>query len=339
MRGSKLLLVFSLALVFVVVPLFNVHPAEFELNFADFFPPTHIHAKLCASFAKEVEKRTNGRVKIAYFPGGALLKGNEIYDGILKGVTDMGHSVFAYTRGRFPVMEAVDLPLGYTKGKQSTCVINAFYKEVKPKELTEAKVLYLHAHPPGLIHSKKPVYKLEDLKGLKIRSTGFFVKVATQLGAVPVAMPMGGTYEALQKGVVDATANPMETLKGWKHAEVIKYTTECYSIGYCSGFYVMMNLKKWNSLPKDIQKVFDEVSAEWIPKHGDAWDFIDDEARKFTLERGNKIIPLSKEESARWAKAVAPVIDEWIKDTEKKGLSGKKYVTSLKKLLKACAKK
>jgi TRAP-type C4-dicarboxylate transport system substrate-binding protein len=339
MRGSKFLLVFSLALVFVAFPLSNVHPAEFEFNFADFFPPTHIHAKLCDSFAKEVEKRTNGRVKIAYFPGQALLKSPQIYDGILKGVADMGHSVFAYTRGRFPVMEAVDLPLGYSKGKQSTCVINAFYKEVKPKELDEVKVLYLHAHPPGLIHSKKPVYKLEDLKGLKIRCTGTMAKPVELLGAVPVAMDMPLTYEALQKGVVDATLNPIETLKGWKHAELIKATTECYSIGYVAGFYVLMNLKKWNALPKDIQKVFDEVSAEWIPKHGEGWDFIDDEARKYSLSMGNKFIPLSKEEGARWAKAVAPVIDEWIKDTEKKGLPGKKYITTLKKLLKRCAKK
>lgn len=337
MRGSKLLLVFSLALVLVALPLFSVHPAEFELSFADFFPPTHIHAKLCDSFAKEIGKRTNGRVKITYFPGQALLKAPQIYDGILKGVTDIGHSVFAYTRGRFPVMEAIDLPLGYTKGKQSTCVINEFYQKVKPKELSEVKVLYLHAHPPGLLHSKKPVYKLEDLKGLKIRCTATMAKPVKLLGAVPVSMAMPLTYEALQKGVVDATLNPIETLKGWKHAELIKATTECYSIGYVSGFFVLMNLKKWKALPKDVQKVFDDTSAEWITKHGEGWDFIDNEARKYSLSLGNKVIPLSKEEGARWAKIVAPVIDEWINDAEAKGIPGKKHIKTIRKLMKKCA--
>jgi TRAP-type C4-dicarboxylate transport system substrate-binding protein len=210
-------------------------------------------------------------------------------------------------------MEAIDLPLGYPSGRVATLVINAFYKEFQPKELAEVKVLYLHAHGPGLLHSKKPVYRLEDLKGMKVRSTGFFAKVCKVLGAVPVAMSMGGTYEALQKGVVEATVSPIEALKGWKQAEVIKYTTECYSIGYTTGFYVMMNKKKWNSLPKDVQNV---------------------EGRKYTLSLGNKIIPLSREESARWAEAVKPVIDEWIKGAEGKGFPGKTYVEAIRKLIK-----
>jgi len=338
MKG-RWFVVASVVLVLVALPLFVSHAAPIELTYANFFPPAHIQAKLGDAWAKEIEKRTNGKVKITYFPGGALLKGPQIYDGILKGVADIGMSVFAYTRGRFPAIEAIDLPLGYPSGKVATCVINEFYKKFRPKELDEVKVLYLHAHGPGLLHSKKPVYKLEDLKGLKIRSTGFSAKVAKALGAVPVAMGQGGTYEALQKGVVEATFSPIEVLKGWKQAEVIKYTIECYSIGYTSGFYVLMNKKKWNSLPKDVQKVFDEVSAEWIVKHGEAWDSSDREGRKFTLSLGNKIIPLSKKESARWAKAVQPVIDGYIKKVESKGLPGKKYVKTIKKLIKKCAKK
>jgi len=310
-----------------------------ELNYANFFPPAHIQAKLGESWIKEVEKRTGGKVKITYFPGGALLKGNQIYDGVIKGVADIGMSCFAYTRGRFPAIEAIDLPMGYPSGKVATRVINEFYKKFRPKELDEVKVLYLHAHGPGLLHSKRAVYKMEDLKGLKIRSTGFSAKVAKALGAVPVAMPQGGTYEALQKGVVDATFSPMEVLKGWKQAEVIKYTVECYSIGYTTGMFVVMNKRKWNSLPEDIQKVFKEVSEEWIAKHGDAWDASDAEGRKFTLSLGNKIIPLSASESARWAKAVRPVLDEYVAGVEKKGLPGKEYVEAIRNLIKKCGGK
>lgn len=315
------------------------HGKAVSLNYANFFPPTHIQAKLGESWIKEIEKRTGGKVKITYFPGGALLKGNQIYDGVLKGVADIGMSCFAYTRGRFPAIEAIDLPMGYPSGRVATCVINEFYKRFRPKELDEVKVLYLHAHGPGLLHSKKPVYKLEDLKGLKIRSTGFSAKVAKALGAVPVAMPQGGTYEALQKGVVDATFSPIEVLKGWKQAEVIKYTVECYSIGYTTGFYVVMNKRKWEALPEDVKKVFEEVSAEWIGKHGEAWDSSDEEGRKYTLSLGNEIIPLSAEESARWAKAVRVVIDEYVASVEKKGLPGKEYVEAIRDLIKKCGGK
>ena len=323
---------FLVSLMIATVP--SAKGETINLTYSNFFPPTHIHGKLGDAWAKEIGKRTNGKVKITYFPGGALLKGPQMYDGILKGITDIGMSCFAYTRGRFPVMEAIDLPLGYPSGRVATLVINAFYKEFQPKELAEVKVLYLHAHGPGLLHSKKPVYRLEDLKGMKVRSTGFFAKVCKALGAAPVAMSMGETYEALQKGVVEATVSPIEALKGWKQAEVIKYTTESYSIGYTTGFYVMMNKKKWNSLPKDVQKVFNEVSTGWIAKHAEAWDVIDVEGRKYTLSLGNKIIPLSKEESARWAEAVKPVIDEWIRSAEGKGFPGKTYVETIRKLIK-----
>ena len=114
-------LVLCLVLGFGVFALFYAHAAQakpIELSYSNFFPPTHIQAKLGDSWAKEIEKRTNGKVKITYYPGGALLKGPKIYDGILKSITDIGMSVFGYSRGVFPSMEAIDLtlPLGYCRG-------------------------------------------------------------------------------------------------------------------------------------------------------------------------------------------------------------------------------
>lgn len=341
MKLIRFSLVFCLALAFGMFFLCGVNTAQakaIELSYANFFPPTHIQAKLGTSWAKEIEKRTNGKVKITYYPGGALLKGPKIYDGVCKGIADIGMSVFAYSRGVFPSMEAMDLPMGYPNGMAATVIINDFYNKFKPKELSKVKVMYLHAHGPGLLHSKKPVRKLEDMKGLKVRSTGFCAKVVGALGGVPVAMGQGGTYEALQKGVVDATFSPMEVLKGWKQGEVIKDTTECYSVGYTAGFYVAMNLAKWNSLPKDVQKVVAEVSKEWIAKHGKAWDDSDKAGREFTLSLGNKIIPLSEAESARWAKAAAPVIEGYIKDKGAKGLPAKTYVDFIKAEVKKHSK-
>ena len=341
MKTIKWLSLISLALILVagtLIPFSAAADKPIELRWSTFFPAAHPLFPMSQSWGSEIEEATGKQVKFTYFPGGTLLKGNEIYDGVLKGTTDIGMSVFAYTRGRFPVMEAVDLPLGYTTGTLASNVINDFYKKYQPKELADVKVLFLHAHGAGLLSSKKPVNKLSDVKGLKIRSTGFSAKVAKALGGVPVAMPMGGAYEALQKGVVEATFAPIEVLKTWKQAEVIKYTTECYSVGYTSGFFIAMNLKKWNSLPKDVQKVFEAVSAKYIAKAGAVWDDGDKAGRNFTLERGNKIIPLSAEEGARWAKAVEPVIADYVKRTEGKGLAGKEYVQTLRELIKKYSK-
>ena len=122
-----------------------------------------------------------------------------------------------------------------------------------------------------------------------------------------------------RKGFCEATLAPIEVLKGWKQGEVIKYTSETYSIGYTSGLYLFMNKDKWESLPKDIQEIFEKTNKEWADKYGEAWVSSDDEGRKFTLELGNEIIPMSDEENARWAKAVEPVIGEWVKQASKKG--------------------
>jgi len=312
--------------------------ADIELGYANFFPPTHVQAKLGAEWAAEVEKRSNGKVKITYYPGGALLKGPQIYDGVLKGIADIGMSVFGYSRGVFPAMEVIDLPNAYPDGKVATAVINDFYNHFKPKELSKVKVLYLHAHGPGLLHTKKPVHKLEDLKGLKVRSYGFNARMVSALGAVPVALPQGGVYEALQKGVADATFGPTEVLKGWKQAEVIKYTIDCRSIGYTAGFYVAMNLDRWNALPKDIQEVFDKVSAEWIPKHGEAWIESDKVGIEFSKSLGNELIELSDEESKRWADVVAPVKQAYIEAAGKRGLPGKEYVDYVTESVKKYSK-
>ncbi len=339
MKPGKIVWIFFVISVlgaFVLVNGTSAVAQTIELSYSNFFPPSHIQAKLGESWAKEIEKRTNGKVKITYYPGGSLLKGPKIYDGIVSGITDIGMSVLAYSRGRFPAMAAFDLPLGYPNGECATRVINAFYDKFRPKELSNAHVLYLFGHGPGLLHTKKPVYKLEDIKGLKIRATGNSAKVAQALGAVPVAMGQGGAYEALQKGVVDGTFSPMEVLKGWKQAEVIKYTTECFSIAYSTGFFVAMNLKKWDALPESVQKVFAEVSKEWIPKTGPAWDSSDAEGRKFTLSLDNKIIPLSDAESARWEKAVQPVLSGYVKKAEAEGLPGQDYIDFLKKAIDDC---
>lgn len=328
MRALKSLLIVAVVCLFAVLTL-NVSQLEaktINLTYATFFPPTHIQAQLAVEWGNEIEKRTNGKVKFSHFAGGALLKGPQIWDGVIKGIADVGMSVLAYTRGRFPSSEAIDLPMGYPNAVAATKIFNDFYNKYKFKEFGEVEVMYLFAHGPGILHSKKPVNNLEDLKGLKIRSTGTSAAVTKALGAVPVSMPQGATYEALQKGVVEATWVPVEAMKGWKQGEVIKYTIECQSIGYSQGFFVAMNKKKWNSLPEDVQKVFKEVSEEWITKTANSWDQSDEGGREFCRSLGNEFIQLSDQESKRWVEAVQPVFEAHIKATEEKGLPGREYV-------------
>ena len=309
-----------------------------ELNYSVFFPAPHKNAVLAAEWAKEIEKRTDGRVKITVFFGGTLTPADKCYDGVVRGISDIGFSVLAYTRGKFPLTEVADLPLGMKNGLVASKVINEFYKKFKPKELDEVQVMYLHGHGPGILHSKKAINKLEDVKGIKIRCTGMAAKIAGALGATPVAMPMGETYDALSRGVVDASMAPQEALQGWKWGEVVKFTTECFGASYSSGMFVVMNKDKWNSLPPDVQKIIEKINEEYIEKQGKTWDQIDKAGRDATLKLGNKIISLSQDEDWKWTKAVKPLLDEYKKNMKEKGLPGDEvlsfYLQTIYKLQK-----
>jgi TRAP-type C4-dicarboxylate transport system substrate-binding protein len=314
-----------------------VTPTEaktYEFTYSNMFPPTHIQNKVPQAWADEIEKRSNGQIKIKIFAGGSLTPAPQIYNGVVKGISDFGLSAFPYTPGRFPVMSVIDNPFGYKDGFVTTNVINEVYKRFKPKELDDVHVCYLFSQSPGFLHTaRKPVHKLEDLKGLKVRSTGTSQLIVRALGATPVAMPQGETYDALKKNIVDATLVPLEALEGYKQAEVLKYTTLTYICSYGQGFHVSMNLDKWNALPKDLQEIITDVSKEYIHNTAQAWEDSDESARQFAKKLGHEFITLSDEELAKFKKAVQPVFDGYIESMNGKGFDGKTILEATREMV------
>jgi len=172
------------------------------------------------------------------------------------------------------------------------------------------------------LHTKKPVNNLEDLKGMKIRCTGTSAKIIKALGALPVAMPQTEVYDALQKGVAEGLLSPPEVLKFWRFAEVTNSTTVSKGAAYSMTFWVVMNKKKWASLPQDVQATIEQINQEWIEKTGQAWDKMDAEGVEFAKSKGHKFIEISKEEDERWGKAVLPIRGEYVAEMKQKGLPG-----------------
>ena len=297
-----------------------------ELNYSIFFPAPHKNSVLATEWGKEIEKRTNGRVKVTMHYGGTLTPADKCYDGVIRGISDIGMSVCGYTRGRFPLTEVVELPLGHKSGSVVTKVINEYFNKFKPKEFDDVKMMYMHAHGPGMLHTKKPVEKLEDVKGMKIRAFGAVTKIASALGGVPVSMAMGETYEALSRGIVEGSIAPYEALQGFKWGEVVKFTVEAPAMYYSSAFFIAMNKAKWNALPPDIQKIIEQINGEWIEKHGQGWNEIDKAGRDFTIKLGNKIISVSVDENRKWERALKPLYDDYVKSMKDKGLPGQEVL-------------
>lgn len=309
---------------------------EVTIRFANFFPPTHPCAKIFDEWGKEIEKRTAGKIRVRQYAGGTLTPAAQTYDSVVGGVVDAGNIVLGYTMGKFPLSEGLDLPLGVPNGYVATRMMNAYYEKFKPKELEEVKVLFLHAPPGGNLHTRsKQVHKLEDLKGLKIRTYGPNAKMMTLLGATPVAMPQGDAYDAISKGVVDGGLWTYEALQGWKIGEVVKYTTEIPKIVYTGVFVVAMNKKKWSSIAPEHQKTIDQINREWIEKHGRLWDSINEEGKSWCLKRGNTIMQLPPDEMNRWVAKIQPMLDEYVKNMKAKGLPGDAVLKFAQEYIKA----
>jgi len=294
--------------------------APIKLNYGNFLPPTIPYSVLAKEFCDEINKRTAGKVEIAYYPGGTLVTATKVYDGVVNNVADIGFCHIGYTRGRFPVTETLNLPVGYPSGWVATQVINDFYDKFKPKEWNDVHVLHFFGPGPQIIATtKKPVRTLDDMKGLKFRATGKLADVMKALGGTPVAVEMVDAYDGLQRGVIDGVLDSMETWQSWKLGELVKYATQSRAVGVAYPFYIIMNKNKWNKLPDDVKKVFTETSLQWKDKYGYMASSLDLTGRDFLKKNGGQLIPLAPEEAARWVKAVQPVIEQHVKEMEGKG--------------------
>ena len=322
MKRAVLFLLCTVLFVGTSVTLTSAAEPTIKLKYSNFLPATHPFTTLGQQFCDEIKKRTNGKVEITYYPGGILTTATKVYDGVVNGVSDIGLSHIGYTRGRFPVTELLDCPVGYASGYVATQVKDEFYTKFKPKEWNEVHALHFFAPGPQIIATKtKPVKKLEDLKGLKIRGAGKIGDTAKALGATPVPVEMADAYDGLQRGVVDGILDAMETWRGWKLGELVKHATLSQrGAGLVFTFYVIMAKDKWDALPADVKTVFTQVSAEWKDKYGVTANQIDIAGRDFFKEKGGQTYPLSDEETKRWQKAVEPVIAQQVKDVEAKGV-------------------
>jgi len=315
--------VVSLVLSFTIL-LFcssSLFSAPIELKWANYFPIGTAHTKIMEVFIKDLEAKTNGKVKFSYYPAGTLLTAPKMYDGVEKGMADLGFANIGYTFGRFKATEVLDMPIGYNTEWVATHVANDFYKKYKPKEWDKVHVLAFSICGLNVLQTIKPIYKLEALKGQNLRGTGYVGEVVAALGGPPRAIPTPEAYDAVLKKVIDGLYISMETLQAFRYAEVVKYVTEIWPIGQGYTFYLIMNKNTWNKLPADVKKVFNEYPFE--EKLATMWNEIDIAGKKFAMEKGVKFIQLSPQERGKWIKAAEPVIEKYVKTMVSAGYSEK----------------
>jgi TRAP-type C4-dicarboxylate transport system substrate-binding protein len=324
------LAVLALSVLFIgsLLPASSV-AAPIKLNYANFPPAPTFPCVQMERWKTEVEKKTGGNVAINTYPGSTLLGAKEMFDGVIAGQADIGCLCMAYQPGRFMVTNATALPMGFPNATVASLTLWDLYRKQKPEEFAKVKVLTMFTCAPANIISKKPVRNLEDLKGYELRASGGAAQVLAALGATPVGMPQSEVPEALQKGVVQGQFSSLEILMDFKYAELCKYATIINGPVY--PFAVVMNMEKWNSLPKDVQEVMDGMGTEQAWWTGNYMDKHVEESIEWSKKNHNiEIIKLTQKELDRWDKLLKPIPDKWSEDAKAKGLPTRTILKDIK---------
>ena len=325
-----------------------MHPVQAQtvtLRFHQFLPPqAPIPSKAIAPWAEKIEKDSGGRIKVQLFPSMQLGgKPPELFDQAKDGVADMVWTVLGYTPGRFPRSELFELPFMSGSAETGSRAFQQYVEKNAVEEFKDVKLIAVHIHGPGLFHSRDPITKLEDLKGMKVRGGSRVINMMLeQLGATPVGMPVPAVGEALSKGVITATTIPWEVVPALKIQQIVKnHTGFTGDKGlYTQTFAVVMNRGAYDKLPPDLKKVIDNNSGiEVAAMFGRAMDEADKTGLALAQKAGNNIVVLDAAETQRWQRAAFGVRGTWYNEVKAKGIDGPKLVAEAEALIAKHSKK
>lgn len=324
------LIVAAAALAALAASAIPAHAQEkIELKLSHVVPSSHWHHnEFLEPWGKELERRTNGKVVVRLFPVTSPLGNiaNQL-DQVRAGVTDIAHGVAGVPRGRMPRVGIVEMPFLFDSADAATRTLWSMAPKYFREDFQGLKLLAIHAHSPGGIHTReKKVERLEDLRGLRIRTpTAPSNEMISLLGGTPVGLPIPAVYENLQRGVVDGTVFPWDPIGTYKLAEVTRHHLEGNL--YTIALWFAMNEKKYQSLPADVRKAIDEISGDaLIPKFGKWWTTADQMGVEAAKARGNTITKLSGEERKRWEEALIGMLNRQMTGLEAAGIKNAREI-------------
>ena len=333
-----------LAPLVAALALFAGTPASAQtvLTMSSWVPPTHhLTRDVLQAWAANVEKATNGRVKFQMLPKHPSAPPGT-FDAVRDGLVDVSFVTASYTPARHPLPLVGELPgAGATGEINSVAFSRIHWKYLQAaNEYKGVKLLGVFTHGPGHIFTvAKPVRSVADLAGMKIRTGGGIAEAAAKaLGASPFIKPASDSYEILSSGIADGIFFPLESIKSFNLDKVVKYATLFPGGFYSSSFGFFMNEDKWNKLSKQDQDAIWSVSGEALARlAGRSWDAADRIGLDSLKAANVTIIEASPEFVADVRQRTEPLVQDWIKSANAKGIDGAKVYAEFHEELKKVA--
>jgi len=316
--------------------------AQTTMTMSSWVSPTHPLTKnVVVVWGEQVEKATNGRVKLQMLPKHPSAPPGT-FDAVKDGLVDVSYVTASYTPARHVLPLVAELPGGGANAE----INSVAYSRIHWKYLHDigeykgVKLLGVFTHGPGqMFNTKRAITKVEDLAGMKIRSGGgISEEMARALGASAFVKPAPESYELLSSGVADGTFFPSESIISFKLGPVIKYATLFPGGFYSSSFGFFMNEDKWNKLSKQDQDAITSVSFEALARlAGKAWDAADNAGIAEMRKIGIRVDEASPELIKGVQERARPLEQKWVQGATAKGIDGAKVLAEFRAEVKRVA--
>jgi len=308
--------------------------AEKVIHIHSWLPAGHTMNKVVLpTWGDWIEHATEGRVKIKIeYPGGHP---KSALDNVADGVYQAGWTFHGYFPGRFKLTKIVELPgLGVGAGEASKAYWQVHQSHLaKANEHKDVIVAGLFTHGPGHIHLAKPIEKLSEMNGKKIRvGGGIQTQIANRMGVKGVAAPGSKVYEILSQGVADGVFMPMGEKRTLRLKEVAPFTLKFPGGMYLGSFGIFLNRDFMDSLSINDQNAIMSVSGERLSEMaGFAWqedvEIGEEDAKKF----GNTIMEASDAVLAEFTELTKGMDEEWYNEVKDRGINAKDALSELRK--------
>jgi len=286
-----------------------------KLKFSIFSPDKEItYQSVFKPFADAVNKETNGAVEIELFANGALGRSPlQQAQMVLDGVADMAWIIASYTPGRFQDNEVFELPGLFRDLQEATLVFTRLVTSGKIKGYEEFYPIALFGTAPYSLHARTPINSMADIKGKKIRSSGALEgETLKAFGAVPIGMPVTEIPEAISRSTIDGTTSHPAPLVDFGISKVTNahYFTRLGVVPLT----VLMNRKKFDSLPKSAQDAISKYSGEWTAARFNQYvgAYNDKVIKDLQADPKRKVVIPTQADLDAMQPAFKSVIDAWL---------------------------